>query len=221
MPLRPLLALLLAVAALASPAALAQWREVPYADVAKMPLGLKKADPDGIFTTYYLLKPAKGQQALPAGLQFRVRADGQVVDVPVGTDGKVVFPVRQDWADAGAVVLINQPKGSFGMSFGLTARTPPGTRMTYAALAESAPVLERAIDDMAGLMSLFAPKVKGLLLDFAPGAPQTVEIRFADGRQRTFKSDAKGRVRLPWDEDWADAAVVLSAPLVNLDPELK
>ena len=47
MPFRALLALLLA--ALALPA-LADWREVPYADVAKMPLGLKKADPQGIYT---------------------------------------------------------------------------------------------------------------------------------------------------------------------------
>jgi hypothetical protein len=199
----------------------AEWREVPYADVAKMPLGLKKADPEGIFTSYYVIKPAKGKTAVPANVQFRVRAEGQTVDVPIGPGGRVQFPLRPEWAEQGAVVLINYPKGSFQMSFGMDARTPPGTRMTYAALAESAPVIERGIRDMAGLMSLFAPKVRGLLLDFEPGAPQTVEVQFADGKRRSFRSDAKGRARLPWEPDWAKATVVLSAPLKKIDPELK
>jgi hypothetical protein len=213
-----LAALLLLAAALP---AQAEWREVPYADVAKMPLGLKKADPQGVFTAYYLLKPGKGQSRLPADLQFRVRAGSETLPVPVGADGKVAFPVRQDWADQGAVVLINQPKGSFAMSFGMDARTPPGTRMTYAALTESATVLERGIRDMAGLMSFLAPKVRALLLDFEPGVPQTVEILLADGKRKTFRTDAKGRVRLPWEPDWSAATVVLSAPLRKIDPELK
>ena len=213
-----LAALLLLAAALP---ARAEWREVPYADVAKMPLGLKRADPEGVFTAYYTIKPAKGRTAVPADVQFKVRAGSETVVVPIGAGGRVQFPVRQDWADGDAVVLINQPKGSFQMSFGMDARTPPGTRMTYATLAESAPVLERGIKDMAGLMSMCAPKVRGLLLDFEPGAAQTVEVQFADGKRRTFRSDAKGRARLPWEPDWAAATVVLSAPLKKIDPELK
>jgi hypothetical protein len=221
MPLRPFLAALLVAAALASPQARAEWREVPYADVAKMSLDLKKSDPQGVFTTYYILKPAKGRKAPPADVQFRVRAGDQVIDVPVGPGGRVQFPLHPEWVEQGAVVLVNQPKGSFQMSFGLDPRTPPGTRMTYAALAESAPILERGIKDYAGMFSLFAPKVRGLLLDFEPGTPQTVDITLPDGKRRTFKADAKGRVRLPWEPDWAGAAVVLSAPLKKFDLELK
>ncbi len=218
MPFRLIVAALLLLAALP---VRAEWREVPYAEAAKMPLALRAADPQGIFTSYYILKPAKGQKAIPADLQFRVRAGAETVDVPVGAQGRLQFPVRPEWADQGAVVLINKPKGSFQMSFGLDARTPPGTRMTYAALAESVPVLERGIKDVAGLMSLFAPKVRGLLLDFEPGATQTVEIALTDGKRKLFRTDAKGRVRLPWEPDWSAATVVLSAPLKKIDPELK
>jgi hypothetical protein len=218
MALRLLLAALLLICALP---ARAEWREVPYADAVKMPLGLQKSDPEGVFTAYFKLLPGKGQATLPAGLQFKVRAGAETVAVPIGPGGEVRFPLRQDWADGDAVVLVNQPKGSFRMTFAMTARTPPGTRMTYAILAESAAVLERGVRDMAGLMSLFAPKVKGLLLDFEPGTVQTVEVQFADGKRRTFRSDAKGRARLPWEPDWADATIVLSAPLKTIDPELK
>jgi hypothetical protein len=220
MHLRPLLALLALAFLLAGPAR-AEWRELPYADVAKMPLGLKNVDPEGIYSTYYLLKPAKGHTALPAGLEFRIRAEGRTLPVPIGADGRIQFPLRPDWVDQGAVVLVNQPKGSFRMSFNMDARTPPGTRMTYAALAECAPVLERGIKEYAGMMSVFAPKVRGLLLDFEPGSAQTVEVTLADGKRKVFRTDAKGRVRLPWEPDWAAAVVVLSAPLRNIDPELK
>ena len=219
MSLRPLLAALFLLAA-ALPVR-AEWREVPYADMAKLPLGLRKVDPDGVFTASYLVQPGERAKQLPTDLQFKIRAGAETVAVPIGTDGKLDFPVRADWAEQDAVVLINQPKGSFQMLININARTPPGTRMTYAKLAESAPVLERGIRDMAGLMSFMAPKVRGLLLDFEPGTVQTAEITLADGKRKLYRSDAKGRIRLPWDPDWAAATVVLSAPLKKIDPELK
>ena len=219
MPVRLLLAALLMCAS-ALPAH-AQWREVPYAEAVKMALGLKRADPEGVFTSYFVLRPNKGAKALPADLQFRIRTDGETVDVPVSAAGRVAFPIRQDWADQGAAVLVNKPKGSFAMSFGMDARTPTGTRMTYARLGESAIVLERGIRDMAGLMSFMAPKVRALLLDFAPGTPQTAELQLADGTRKVFRTDAKGRIRLPWRREWATANVALSAPLAKIDPELK
>ena len=218
MSLRPLLALLLLAVALP---VRAEWREVPYAEVARMALGLRKVDPEGVFTVQYIVEPGERAKRLPADLQFKIRAGTDIVPVPVGADGKVAFPVRPDWAGQGAVVLVNQPKGSFVMNFVLVARTPSGTRMTYARLAESVPVLERGIRDMAGLMRFLAPKVRGLLLDFEPGAVQTVEITPPGGKPRVYPSDARGRVRLPWEPGWAAATVVLSAPLKKIDPELK
>jgi len=212
---------LLLIAFLVATPARADWRDIPYEDIAKMPLALKSADPQGIYTATYKVVPAKGKTNLPADLRFQIKTGQQLVPVVIQPDGKVEFPIRKDWLDAGASVQVNQPKGSFLMSFSLNPRTPPGTQMTYGQLTESAPVLERGIKQMAGLMSFLAPKVRAILIAFPGTTPQTITLTLADGQKKTWKSDAKGSIRLPWEPDWAAAKVVLSSPLKGVAPDLK
>ena len=213
--------LCLATALLALPlAALADWRDIPYAEVAKMPLLLAKVDPQRIFTVRLRAKPGKGQAALPAGFRLQLKVDGKVQPVAIGPEGGIELPFRQDWADRGAVLQTNQPKGVVEVAMNFDARTPPGTRMSYAQLTESAPVLERGIGEMAGVMSFLAPDVKTLVLKFAqPG--HTAELTLPDGRKKRWKADAKGRIELPWEKKWLAGTVELSAPLTGLDPVVK
>ena len=219
MPCLRLLALIL-LAFCASPVH-AEWRSLPYADLAKMPLMLKKVDPQGIYHAYYLAKPGKGQASLPADLKMQVSTGGLVVPVPIQSDGRVDLPIRQDWADAGAQIQVNQPKGTISVSFLMNSRTPPGTRMTYGQLTESVPVLERGIKEMAGMLSLFAPKVKQVVLKFEKGTPQTATLALPGGQSKAWKTDADGQIRLPWEPDWNAAVVVLSAPLKGIDQVMK
>jgi hypothetical protein len=201
--------------------ALAEWRDIPYAEVAKMPLVLKQVDPQGIYRVSYLAQPGPGQTALPADLKLRVKAGDQTVPVAIRPDGHVELPIRQDWADAGALLQANQPKGRVKLSISLDSRTPPGTRMSYAQLTESAPVMERGIRKVAGIMSFLAPKVRGLVLHFEKGAPQTVTLLLPDGKRKVWKTNADGHATVPWEPDWLAATVELSAPLVGVDRDLR
>jgi hypothetical protein len=211
----------LAAALLALPlAAFAEWRDIPYADVAKMPLMLDKVDPQHIYKARLVAKPGKGLKALPADFRLQVKVNGQVVPVPVGEDGTVQLPIRQDWADAEAVLQSNQPKGVVAVSMNFDARTPPGTRMTYAQLTESAPILERGISEMAGMMSFMAPDVKALVLKFEKPGHSAV-LTLPGGKKKSWTADAKGRIELPWEPKWAAGIVELSAPLSGIDQILK
>jgi hypothetical protein len=211
----------LAAALLALPlAAFAEWRDIPYADVAKMPLMLDKVDPQHIYKARLVAKPGKGLKALPADFRLQVKVNGQVLPVPVAADGTVQLPFRQDWADAGAVVQSNQPKGVVAVNMNFDARTPPGTRMTYAQLTESAPVLERGISQMAGLMSFMAPDVKALVLKFEKPGHSAV-LTLPGGKKKSWTADAKGRIELPWEPKWSAGVVELSAPLSGIDQILK
>jgi hypothetical protein len=227
-PVRPLrLALAgLSSALLALPLALlpatarAEWRDIPYADVAKMPLMLDKLDPQHIYRARLVARPGKGLKALPADFRLQVKVNGQIVPVPVSVDGSVQLPIRRDWAEAGAMIQSNQPKGTVSVSMNFDARTPPGTRMSYAKLTESAPVLERGISEMAGFMSFMAPDVKALVLKWEqPG--HTAVLTLPDGRQKRWKADARGRIELPWEPKWAAGMVELSAPLAGIDQIMK
>lgn len=219
LPLLVLLAALGPRAALALPAS--GWRDVPYEDVARMPLALGRLDPERIFRYSFTVKPGKGHAAVPAGLRLQVRHGAQVVPVAVGADGRVEFPIRKDWSDAGAVVQINQPKGVVNLSLNFEPRTPPGTRMSYARLAESAPVMERGIREMAGMMRFLAPKVRALGLRFAEAGPQSLTLLHPGGKRQVFRTDAKGDLRLPWNPAWSAATVELSAPLKQVGPVMK
>lgn len=212
------LAGLLAMAA-ASPA-LAEWRGLPYADIAKMPLGLKMVDPQNVYTCFYVARPGQGQGALPAGLRFQVRKGNELIPIPVQASGRLDLPLRQDWADAGAKLEVNQPKGAIRLALNMNPRVPPGRRMSYATLTESATVLERGVKQMAGMFSLMAPKVSAFLLEFPAGAAQSATLVWPDGHKQVWKSDSKGQISLPWNADWAGATVELSADLVRVEPKL-
>jgi hypothetical protein len=216
----PRLGLAAALFLLPAAAALAEWRDIPYAQVIKMPLLLEKVDPQHVYTFRLQARPGSGLKALPADFRLQVKVQGQVVPVVVAPDGRVQLPVRQDWAQAGAVLQSNQPKDAVGIAMNLDARVPPGTRMSYARLTESAPIMERGISQMAGLMSFMAPDVKALVLEFAEPGHSAV-LTLPDGKTRRWKADAKGRLELPWEPKWAAGTVELSAPLVAIDQILK
>src|SRR4249920_1823829 len=110
LPAAPTYLILLTFLFIARPVA-AEWRDIPYEDVAKMPLALKAADPQGIYTATYKVVPAEGKSSLPTGLQFQVKTGQQLVPVVIEPDGKVDFPIRKDWFEDGASIQVNQPKG--------------------------------------------------------------------------------------------------------------
>ncbi|MEO8160229.1 MAG: DUF2987 domain-containing protein [Arenimonas sp.] len=220
LPNRSAAGALLAALVLAPTPAQAEWRDIPYADVAKMPLTLAKVDPQHIFTVSLVAKPGKGQSALPSDFRMQLKVDDRVVPVPIAADGRISLPFRQDWADAGAVLQSNQPKGKVAVSMGANARVPPGTRMSYAQLTEAAPVLERGIREVAGVMSFLAPGVKLIVLRFEK-PPQSLSLVLPDGSKRSFKTGAKGVLEMPWQPKWAAGMVELSAPLVGIDQVLK
>ena len=217
--LQPRLALAFALLCLPL-AALAEWRDIPYADVARMPLTLDRVDPQHILTARLVAKPGKGLKALPADLRLQVKVNGQLIPVAIAADGSIQLPIRQDWVEAGAVLQSNQPKGVVAVSMNFDTRTPAGTQMSYAKLTESAPVIERGIADMAGLMSFMAPDVKALVLKFA-GPGHTAVLTLPGGKQKSWKADSQGRLELPWEPKWAAGTVELSAPLAGIDQILK
>ncbi|CAN5187523.1 hypothetical protein BH11PSE14_BH11PSE14_21990 [soil metagenome] len=216
------LALLLLLPGLAGVAtARADWRDVPYKDIAKMPMGLAAVDPGHVFSYAFLVRSKTAGAALPADLQLRVLAAGVVTPLPVQPDGKVELPIRQDWVDAGAVLQVNQPKDRVSLGLAFTPRTPPGTRMRYGRLAECAPVMERGIAQMAGMMRFLAPKVRSLALRFDASGRQSLTLVHPGGKRASFATDASGVLKLPWNADWAESVVELSAPLKGIEPVLK
>ncbi|HJR74611.1 MAG TPA: DUF2987 domain-containing protein [Luteimonas sp.] len=205
----------------------AEWREVPYKDLARMQVMLDKVDTDRVFASRYEVAPAKGGKTLPADLKIEVLVSGTSVPVKVGPEGGLYLPARQDWIDAGAKLRVNQPKGTLKVSYHFKARTPPGTRMSYAKLTESVQVMERGIKQAAGWMGFLVPKPRALGVTFEPGPAQEVVVILADGSRKRYRAQPKtgedgpfNALEVPWNPDWLKAQVELSAPAVAVVPLL-
>lgn len=211
------IAALLALSLLATPA-LAAWRDIPYDDMARIPLLLQKLDHDGVYRSWLEARPGAGQAALPADLRVELQVEGRTIPIPCRADGTLELPWRADWSGKDAKVRLNYPKERAGIVFHLKPRTPPGTRMSYARLTESLPLMERGIREMAGMMRFLAPEPEALALQFAPGAVQTLVLARPGKAPRTFRSTTDGKLELPWNPGWAAATVQLSAPLKSVDP---
>lgn len=211
------IASLLALLLLAAPV-LAGWRDIPYDDMARIPLLLQRLDQGGIYRSWLEARPGAGQAALPADFRVELQVDGRTIPVPCRADGTLELPWRADWSGKNAKVRLNYPKERAGIVFHLKPRTPPGTRMSYAKLTESLPLMERGIREMAGVMRFLAPEPEALALQFPPGAMQTLVLARPGKAPRTFRSTTDGKLELPWNPDWAAATVVLSAPLQSVDP---
>lgn len=205
-----------------------EWREIPYKDIARMQLVLEKVDTEHIFSSRYSVKRTDGKQALPSNLQIEIVAAGKTVPVRVDPEGNVQLPIRQDWADAGAKLRINQPKGALTLAYNYKVRTPAGTRMRYSQLTESLLVMERGIKQAAGFLSFMAPEPYALGIMFPPGPRQEVLLTFPDGSTKRFRTSSRSKIEgadnsieVPWNPRWRDAEVTLSAPLGGVLPLMK
>lgn len=205
-----------------------EWREIAYKDIARMQLALEKVDTDHVFSSRYSVKQADGKQVLPSTLRIEIVAAGKNVPVRVDPDGNVQLPIRQDWVDVGAMLRINQPKGSLKLAYNYKVRTPPGTQMRYSQLTESLEVMERGIKQAAGFLSFMAPEPYALGIMFPSGPRQEVLLTFPDGSIKRFRTSSRSKIEgadnsieLPWNPRWRDAEVTLSAPLGGVLPLMK
>ena len=211
------IAAFLLLSLLATPV-LAAWRDIPYDDLARIPLLLQKLDQGGIYRSWVEARPGSGHADLPADLLVELQVEGRTIQVTCKADGTLDLPWRAEWSGKDAKVRLNYPKERAGIVFHLKPRTPPGTRMSYAKLTESLPLMDRGIREMAGMMSFLAPEPEALVLQFAPGAVQTLVLTRPGKAPRTFRSANDGKLELPWNPDWSAATVVLSAPLQGVAP---
>src|SRR3546814_20178566 len=73
--------------------------ELPYEDLARIPLMMEKVDDDHVFSGEFSVVPVEAGQALPAELRVEVLVEGRTIAVQVDRDGRMHLPIRQDWVD--------------------------------------------------------------------------------------------------------------------------
>src|SRR3546814_19068303 len=94
-------ALALLLAAAAAHAAESS-RELPYEDLARIPLMMEKVDDDQVFSGEFSVVPVDAGQALPAETRVEGMVEGRTLSVQVDPAGRIHPPHPQDGVDPGA-----------------------------------------------------------------------------------------------------------------------
>ena len=100
--------------------------------------------------TYTVLSSVTG--APVEGLELHVQLGDQTVPVPVTEDGVVQIPLNREWADANAMVVSNQPKGTLNLGVKLRMSGSLDVKngvQKYRQLFLAADVILRVAEEMA------------------------------------------------------------------------
>lgn len=210
----PQLLLATAAVATASTAWADEGRDHSLEKVCTGVLKSAPADPQRIFAPRLQAQPRDG--SLPDDIVVTRTINGQTHPEPLDADHSFALHCDQPGATA-ASIHVNYPKSRVGFGIIFPARPVPGTHMSYAAFAESVPVMKEAIHLQAGVLTMLAPSVVSLKVAMAPG--DSVTIALPDGPRR-FDADGAGKVVVPWNPNWSNAQVSLSSPMLGITPQL-
>lgn len=196
-------------------------RSIPYQKLYEPLSAIHQSDPQGIVVSSLQAQPSQKGQALPPDLRMELRYGTTRQAIVLDRQGRFTLPLRADLAANNASLWVNQPKGVVGIALSLEPRLPPTTSTSYGRLMECLPVMERLVKEQAGMMRFMVPSLKGVDLIYAGDRLQTATVGTGTSA-KTWRSDAQGRLRMPFDADLPAATpVLLSALPISIAPYTK
>ncbi|UGQ47807.1 hypothetical protein [Massilia endophytica] len=138
--------------------------------------------------------------------------------IPVDAQGRIHVVPNPKWVAEDAKIMTSMPTGEKSkMIYVMNAVLPAGTQWPYASLMSSVDQSNEVIGKMAGAFSMFAPKIKSVILKF--DKPAQVTIQSKDGAKQ-YATDAKNQVRLKPDSSLLKENPVMLASARPTEAEL-
>lgn len=166
---------------------------------------------------YVTVKPLN-KNIKPADVVLTVvHADGRQV-MTLSPDYRLTLQPNPKWIAEDARIMTSLPANEKSRpGWDITTPVPDGTQWHYASVMGGVPQANAAIKKMAGMMSMFAPKVGSVILKFAK--PAQLRIQSKDG-EKVYASDAQGHIKLKPDDALMKENPVLVASERPFEAEL-
>jgi RNA polymerase sigma factor (sigma-70 family) len=146
-----------------------------------------------------VLVSSKNTAVHPADISLTIQSTAKgPIPVPIGTNGQVLnFPHEKELRRENPPVIANQPKGTLNLVLMFGLDMPEGLTYSCRRVGEGIAEANRLIKAQAGMLSLFAPKMRGVVFIFpkSRAGKAKVEIAPASGK-REYTADANGRIKL-------------------------
>ena len=119
--------------------------------------------------------------------------------IPLDARGLALVVPNPKWLANDAKILTSLPAGEkMSIGFDLGAILPEATQWPYASVMGSVPQANASVGKVAGMMSMFVPKMTSVIFKFDKPAQLTIKARAGDKR---YATDAKHHLRLDADQD--------------------
>lgn len=198
----------------------AKEQRIPYAEQLKPLLALADPQFDRLQGKFLLIE-ASTHHACP-GASISLIDGEQIRRLEIAADGRFDVPVEQGLADRGAQLWLQKPDSAppCELFVNITAKLPAGLDWRYRDLSETTEQMQTYIERNAGMLSLFAPKLRGLLIRFDDDRTARLDIHASTG-DIALQSTA-GQLRLQIDGRLSEEnpTVSFSVPALAIDPWL-
>lgn len=197
---------------------------MPYQTFENIFRPIGRIDQSKLEVHVFCLSTNKAVRPSDIRLMIHSAAKG-LIPVELNTNGQVVrFPLEKDLHRENPLIVANQPAGT--MRYEIAIQLPPTNALAfrYHRLGDGVAEMNKSIRAQAGLLlSLFAPKVRGVVFFFPQTAADKarVEIESAAGK-KTYTADNHGRIQLTLDKALLaeDPEVVLSEKPQHIVPDM-
>jgi hypothetical protein len=211
---RPLAALVGAALLAGSAVADDAWREIPYRKVHDSLSSVKPLE-GARFLRLVLTVGTSAPDMSLEDVRMVIGAAAGDIEVPIGADGTLEFPMSEDLVKENPPVRVNVPEGQLSINVTIKAETP-ADRFPYALVSDIADEYGRFVKQQGLLARMVAPDINGLAIVFTTGEPAFATVTGPVGE--TLRADASGRLVLPLRPEWNGAEVVLSRTPDSIEP---
>lgn len=140
--------------------------------------------------------------------------DKTSVPIPVGQDGSVEIPYREDMYRTDAELRSNQPKGTLSANLSINVAWSAGTEIPYHEVEETVRQLQVAGKDFLGWFGymLFFPSMQNMEVPLQYAEPRGQTLRVVkDGKTlETYTADEKGLLKFKLKPAWAQLQPTLA-----------
>lgn len=185
------------------------WREIPYRKLHEAFTTIAPLEDARFIQLRYTVERADADTASEP-LRLVIASASGDIEVPVGAEGAVEFPLSDALLEEDPPVRTNAPEGGLSVGMTIDISAPPTDRFPYALLVDIEDEYSRMVKKQGFMARMLAPKSAGLEIRFAAGEPATATVAGRSGQ--VLHADDQGRLRIPSRREWRreNPEVVLS-----------
>lgn len=194
------------------------WREIPYKKFHASFSSVKPLEGARHIHLRRALSTSAGDMARDHIRMVIGAADGDI-EVAIGPDGTLDFPMSEGLAKENPPVRVNVPEGELSVSVEIEFEVQAAQRFPYSLVTDVEDEYRRFVKQQGMLARMMAPEMQGLAIVFPAGEPGLATV--TNPADEIIRADESGTLMVPLRKGWTGAQILLSRMPETIRPKFK